>query len=104
MADFSAADVKRLRDSTGVGMMDAKKALTENDGDFEAATKWLLEKGLAKSAERADRENNEGAVALGTGAVPPPADDDTAVAEQFPGTQPGAAEDAAPGSHETQEQ
>src|SRR5687768_3262075 len=66
MADFSAADVKRLRDSTGVGMMDAKKALVENDGDFDRATKWLLEKGLAKSAERADRENNEGAVALGT--------------------------------------
>jgi elongation factor Ts len=66
MADFSAQDVKRLRDSTGVGMMDAKKALTENDGDFDAATKWLLEKGLAKSAERSDRENTEGAVALGT--------------------------------------
>ncbi len=65
MADFSAADVKRLRDSTGVGMMDAKKALTENDGDFEAATKWLLEKGLAKSAERSDRDNSEGVVALG---------------------------------------
>src|SRR5687767_12124680 len=66
MADFSAQDVKKLRDTTGVGMMDAKKALVENGGDFEAATKWLLEKGLAKSAERADRENNEGAVALGT--------------------------------------
>jgi elongation factor Ts len=66
MADFSAQDVKRLRDSTGVGMMDAKRALTENDGDVEAATKWLLEKGLAKSAERSDRENTEGAVALGT--------------------------------------
>jgi len=63
---FTAQDVKKLRDSTGVGMMDAKKALTENAGDFEAATKWLLEKGLAKSAERADRENTEGAVARGT--------------------------------------
>ena len=63
---FSAQDVKKLRDSTGVGMMDAKKALVENDGDFEAATTWLLEKGLAKSAERSDRENTEGAVAVGT--------------------------------------
>ena len=65
MPDFSAADVKKLRDATGVGMMDAKKALTETGGDFDAASKWLLENGLAKSAERADRENSEGAVALG---------------------------------------
>jgi elongation factor Ts len=64
MAGFSATDVKRLRDSTGAGMMDAKKALTENDGDFEAAAKWLREKGLAQTAKRADRENTEGAVAL----------------------------------------
>lgn len=66
MADFSAQDVKKLRDATGVGMMDAKKALTETGGDFEAATTWLLEKGLAKSAERSDRENTEGAVGRGT--------------------------------------
>src|SRR5258707_1488501 len=66
MADFSAQDVKKLRDATGVGMMDAKRALTENDGDAEAATKWLLEKGLTKAAERSDRENTEGAIALGT--------------------------------------
>jgi elongation factor Ts len=65
MADFSAADVKKLRDATGVGMMDAKRALTENGGDFAAASTWLLEKGLAKSAERSDRENTEGAVAVG---------------------------------------
>src|SRR6476620_7753236 len=66
MADFSAADVKKLRDATGVGMMDAKRALVENDGDFEKAKQWLLEKGIAKAAERSDRENTEGAVALGT--------------------------------------
>ena len=66
MAEFTAQDVKKLRDATGVGMMDAKKALTENDGDFEAATTWLLEKGLTKAAERSDRENTEGAIALGT--------------------------------------
>jgi elongation factor Ts len=65
MAEFSAADVKKLRDATGVGMMDAKRALTENDGDFDAAAKWLLEKGLAKSAERGDRDNSEGTVAIG---------------------------------------
>jgi len=63
---FSAQDVKKLRDATGVGMMDAKKALEEVDGDHEAAVKLLLEKGLTKAAERTDRENVEGAVALGT--------------------------------------
>lgn len=62
----SAQDVKKLRDATGVGMMDAKKALEEVDGDYEAAVKLLLEKGLTKAAERSDRENVEGAVALGT--------------------------------------
>jgi elongation factor Ts len=65
VAEFSAADVKKLRDATGVGMMDAKKALTETGGDFEAATTWLLENGLAKSGDRADRDNSEGLVALG---------------------------------------
>jgi elongation factor Ts len=64
MANFTAKDVQTLRQSTGAGMMDAKKALTENDGDFEAATKWLREKGLAKAAGRSDRENSQGAVAI----------------------------------------
>jgi elongation factor Ts len=64
MADFTAQDVKRLRDMTGAGMMDAKRALQENDGEFEAAKQWLREKGLAKSAERSDRESTQGAVAL----------------------------------------
>jgi elongation factor Ts len=64
MATFTAKDVQTLRQSTGAGMMDAKKALTENDGDFEAATKWLREKGLAKAAARTDRENTQGAVAV----------------------------------------
>jgi elongation factor Ts len=62
---ITAADVKKLRDATGVGMMDAKKALEACDGDFDTAVKWLFENGLAKSAERADRENSEGAVAIG---------------------------------------
>ncbi|MBI2705133.1 MAG: translation elongation factor Ts [Actinobacteria bacterium] len=63
MADFTAKDVQRLRQATGAGMMDAKKALTENDGDMEAAAQWLREKGLAKVAKLADRENTQGAVA-----------------------------------------
>ncbi len=66
MADFSAQDVKRLRDITGAGMMDAKKALVENDGDFDTAGKWLRERGLGKAAERGDRENTQGAVAVAT--------------------------------------
>lgn len=64
MADFTAKDVKALRDATGAGMMDAKRALTENEGDFDAAGKWLRERGLGKAAERASRENVEGAVAV----------------------------------------
>jgi elongation factor Ts len=61
--DFTAKDVQRLRQLTGAGMMDAKKALEASDGDFEAATKWLRENGLAASMKRADRENTEGAIA-----------------------------------------
>ena len=64
MPEFTAQDVKRLRDATGAGMMDAKRALTESDGAFETAAKWLREKGLGKAAERAGRDNVEGAVAL----------------------------------------
>jgi elongation factor Ts len=66
MAEFTAKDVQALRQASGAGMMDAKKALQENDGDFEAAGKWLREKGLAKSASRTDRDNSEGAVAIAT--------------------------------------
>jgi elongation factor Ts len=64
MADFTAKDVQRLRQVTGAGMMDAKRALTEAGGDFEAATKRLQEQGLASMSKRSDRENTEGAVAL----------------------------------------
>jgi elongation factor Ts len=64
MPEFSAKDVQSLRQATGAGMMDAKKALTENDGDFEAAAQWLREKGLGKAAERTGRENTQGAVAV----------------------------------------
>ena len=63
MAKYSAKDVQRLRQAAGCGMMDAKKALDETDGDFDEAMKWLREKGLAQSAKRADRVNEQGAVA-----------------------------------------
>ena len=52
---FTAADVKNLREMTGVGMMDCKKALTETDGDMDKAVEWLREKGLAKAAKKAGR-------------------------------------------------
>jgi elongation factor Ts len=61
---ITAAMVKELRNSTGAGMMDAKKALTENDGDMEAAVDWLRTKGLAKAAKKADRVAAEGLVGV----------------------------------------
>ncbi len=61
---FTAQDVKALRDSSGAGMMDCKKALQENDGDMETAKQWLREKGLAASAKREDRDASQGAVSL----------------------------------------
>jgi elongation factor Ts len=66
MAEFGAKDVKALRDATGAGMMDAKRALEQNDGDFEEAAKWLREQGIVKSAARTDRENAQGSVAIAT--------------------------------------
>ena len=59
---ISASDVKKLRDMTGAGMMDAKKALTESNSDFDAAVKYLREKGLADSKKRADKEANQGTI------------------------------------------
>jgi|SRR5581483_534054 len=64
MPQFTAQDVKALRDATGAGMMDAKKALEANDGDMEAAGKWLREQGIIKSAARTDRENTQGSIAI----------------------------------------
>ena len=61
---ITAAMVKELRDATGAGMMDAKKALTETDGDFEAAVDWLRTKGLAKAAKKSGRVAAEGLVAV----------------------------------------
>ena len=60
---ITAADVKKLRDTTGAGMMDAKKALTEADGDFERAIEILRVTGQAKMAKRSDREASNGIVA-----------------------------------------
>ena len=61
---ITAAMVKELRDSTGAGMMDAKKALTENAGDMEASVDWLRTKGLAKAAKKSGRTAAEGLVAV----------------------------------------
>lgn len=61
---ITAAMVKELRESTGAGMMDAKKALTENNGDMDAALDWLRTKGLAKAAKKADRVAAEGLVGV----------------------------------------
>jgi elongation factor Ts len=61
-ANISAADVKKLREMTGAGMMDCKKALKEAEGDFEKAVEVLRKKGQKVSAKRADRDANEGVV------------------------------------------
>lgn len=62
MSSISAADVKRLREITGVGMMDCKQALQEADGDFDKAIELLRKKGQKVAAKRAEREAKEGAV------------------------------------------
>lgn len=66
MAQITAALVKELREKTGGGMMDCKKALTENDGDVEAAVDWLRKKGLAAAAKKAGRTAAEGLVGVVT--------------------------------------
>ncbi|HEX6859028.1 MAG TPA: translation elongation factor Ts [Caulobacteraceae bacterium] len=64
MAEITAALVKELREKSGVGMMDCKKALQETGGDMQAAIDWLRAKGLSKAAKKADRAAAEGLVAL----------------------------------------
>ncbi len=64
MAGITAAMVKELREKTGAGMMDCKTALTENDGNVEAATDWLRTKGLAKAAKKSGRIAAEGLVGV----------------------------------------
>ncbi len=64
MSNITASMVKELRESTGVGMMDAKKALVENDGNMEQAVDWLRTKGLSKAAKKSGRTAAEGLVAV----------------------------------------
>lgn len=66
MSDIKASDVKQLREQTGVGMMDAKKALVESGGDIEAAIDALRKAGLAKAAKKSGRTAAEGLVAVAT--------------------------------------
>ena len=66
MADLSAARVKELRDRTGAGMMDCKKALTATEGDMEAAVDWLRTKGLAAAQKKSSRTAAEGLVGVAT--------------------------------------
>src|ERR1700689_2286208 len=69
MATITAAMVKDLRESTGVGMMDCKQALAENDGDMQAAIDWLRKKGLSKAAKKAGRVAAEGLIGALTSAT-----------------------------------
>ncbi len=62
MSAIAAADVKALRDRTGAGMMDCKRALEEASGDLDAAATWLREQGIAGAAKLAGREASEGTV------------------------------------------
>ncbi len=64
MAEITAASVKELRERTGAGMMDCKKALAENQGDMEASVDWLRAKGLAAAAKKAGRTAAEGLVGV----------------------------------------
>ncbi len=64
MAEITASMVKELRERTGAGMMECKKALTENNGDIEAAADWLRKTGLAKADKKADRIAAEGRIAM----------------------------------------
>src|SRR5882672_1028063 len=64
MAEITAALVKDLREKTGAGMMDCKKALTENAGDIEASVDWLRKKGLASAAKKAGRVAADGLVGV----------------------------------------
>src|SRR5271168_5052192 len=64
MANISAGMVKELRDQTGAGMMDCKAALSESDGNLEAAVDWLRKKGLSKAAKKAGRVAAEGLIGV----------------------------------------
>ncbi len=68
MADITAAMVKELRDATGAGMMDAKNALVENNGNMEASVDWLRAKGLSKAAKKSGRTAAEGLIGVAASA------------------------------------
>jgi len=65
---ITAADINKLRQATGAGMMDCRKALTEANGDFEAAIDWLRKQGQKVAAKRSDREAKEGVIIAQTSA------------------------------------
>ncbi len=65
---ITAADINKLRQATGAGMLDCRKALTETNGDFEAAIDWLRKQGQKVAAKRSDREAKEGVIIAGTSA------------------------------------
>ena len=62
MSTITAADINKLRQATGAGMMDCRKALTESNGDFESAIDWLRKQGQKVAAKRSDREAKEGVI------------------------------------------
>ena len=64
MANVTAKDVQALRQATGAGILDARRALVENDGDAERAMQWLREQGLAGASKRSGRERSEGAISV----------------------------------------
>ena len=64
MSEFTAQDVQKLRKDTNVGMMDAKKALAESQGNYEKAKEYLREQGLADAKKRADRDANQGTIGM----------------------------------------
>ena len=66
---ISTQDINKLRQMTGAGMMDCRKALTESNGDFEAAIDWLRKQGQKVAAKRSDRDAKEGVVIAKTTAV-----------------------------------
>src|SRR5579871_5133933 len=61
-ATITAADINKLRQTTGAGMLDCRKALTETNGDFEAAIDWLRKQGQKVAAKRSDRDAKEGVI------------------------------------------
>lgn len=64
MANVTAADIKALREETGAGMMECKKALEESAGNMDKAREWIKQRGLAKAEKKADRDTKEGYIAV----------------------------------------